>query len=399
MTAGLRVRWQSAATVAATVWIALVPTRALTQPSEAPRVRLTAPIAGDVVVGRLEIAAAVESDGIEPVLFVEFEVDGRILFADATAPYELIWYPRDVAAHEVVARAFDTAGRVGEDRLHTGQPPTLDSVAFGSRVDHVEIFVRLEGRPLPGEGPGAADFTVFEDGVPQTVLGVERSIDLPVAVGLIVDSSGSMAERMGFALESAGSFIDGLVRREQDKAFVMAFADLPSLLQEFTNDVGRLATSLDLISGGRGTRLFDSILAAAAEFEGQGGRRAMVVLTDGHDARSDARLADAVRSALRADVAIYPVAVGLGGQYFRERWVLQRLAEGTGGRLHDLRAMDDPQRIYESIAADLRGQYRISYRPELAGGDGEWRTIEVRLKEPGRFRNAKVRARPGYFAE
>lgn len=379
--------------------IVLVPVHAFAQHAPGPRVRLTSPSADDLIAGRAEISASVETDGSEPVIFVEFEVDGRILFADAIAPYELVWYPRDVAPHEIVARAFDAAGRVAEDRLRTATPPPVDEVVFGARVDQVQVFVRLEGRSPAAGALGAGDFAVLEDGVQQQVLGVERSADLPVAIGLMVDSSGSMVERLGLALESAVSFIDGLVRREQDKAFVMTFADLPSLLQQFTNDVDRLATSLDLISGGRGTRLFDSIVAAAGEFEGQGGRRAMVVLTDGQDARSDARLDDAVRAALHADVAIYPVAVGLGSQYFRERRVLQRLAEGTGGRLYDLRALDDPQRIYESIAADLRAQYRISYRPVAAGGNGEWRSIEVRLADGDRYPHARVRSRPGYFAQ
>lgn len=364
-----------------------------------PRVKLTAPAPAEVVVGRLAIAATVETDGVEPVLFVEFEVDGRVLFADASPPYELVWYPRVAAAHRIVARAFDAAGRVGEDQVVTAAPPRRETAAFGSRVDRVEVFVRLEGRSPPGTQLALDDFTVLEDGVPQEVLEVERSAELPVAIGFMVDSSGSMIERMQVALEGAGTFIDGLVRSEQDKAFVMSFADMPSLLQQFTNDVVRLSTSLRLISGGRTTRLYDSIISAAAEFDGQGGRRALVLLTDGHDARSDARLDDAVRAALRSDVAIYPVAVNLGSRFFHERWVLRRLADGTGGSLHDLRGLDDPRPVYESIASDLRAQYRISYRPAVSGGDGGWREIEVQLRDGVRFRGTRVRSRPGYFAE
>jgi len=240
---------------------------------------------------------------------------------------------------------------------------------------------------------------ILEDELPQRVVAVERVGELPLAVGFMVDASGSMVARLGVALDSAASFIDGMVQQPQDKAFVMAFADLPSMLQTFTNDVDRLVDSLELISNGRYTRLYDSLVAAVAQFRGHAGRRALVLLTDGHDARSDARLDDAIRAAQRADVAIYPVAVDLSNRYFHERWVLERLARSTGGRVSDLRRLDRPSRIYEGIAEDLRAQYRITYRPVRAGGSGEWRAIEVLLAEAERFRSTRIRARPGYFAE
>ncbi len=363
-------------------------------------VRITAPSHDEIVGGKIEISARVQADRPEQVLFVEFEVDGRVLFADADVPYELIWQGRDPAAHRIVARAYAASGQVVEDVIRTRPPPGLAAgLSFRSRVDWVEVFVRVEDKHLRGRELKMADFSVFENGLEQPIVAVERSMNLPLAVGFMVDCSGSMIESLSLVLETAGSFIEGLMQSNHDKAFVMSFADLPSMLQEFTNDIGRLSDALDLISSGRYTRLYDSLVKAAAEFRGHEGRRALVVLTDGHDVGSDSRLRDAIEAAQRADVAIYPVAVNLSLRFVHERWVLAQLAEGTGGRVSQLQRRDDPRRIFDAITADLREQYRITYQPHISGGTGEWRAIEVQLSLQGSRRKKRLRARPGYFAE
>ena len=360
------------------------------------RVELTAPVRQDVVSGRVELSAKVYADRPDEVLFVEFEVDGRVLFADAQAPYELIWNTREAASHSIVVRAFGPAGTVVEHAVQTAPPPFPGAAAeiFRSRVDQVEIYVHVEGR----DDLEPADFRVLEAGIAQPISTLDLSADLPVAVGFMLDSSGSMVHQLGYAIDTAGTFIDRIMRREQDKAFVMSFADLPSVLQQFTNDTARLVAALDLISPGRYTRLYDSIVAAAQQFEGHEGRRALVMLSDGRDSNSDARLAEAIVAAQRHDVAIYPVAVGLSGRHFRERRVMQRLAEETGGQVFYLSTRDDPRRVYEQIARDLREQYRITYTPLKPSGDGEWRAIEIRFVDPQRHKQSKLRTRPGYWA-
>jgi VWFA-related protein len=354
---------------------------------------LTAPAGGDVLSGRVELRAEVSADRPEEVLFVEFEVDGRVLFADSQAPYELVWNTRTAAAHRIVARAFGPAGTVVEHVVETAAPP-YEGEVFRSRVDEVEIYVHV-GAEIE---LAAGDFTVVEGGREQPIRGIERGVDLPVALGFMLDTSGSMVPQLERAIDTAGEFIDGLMHLDQDKAFVMSFADLPAVLQQFTNDTQMLVTSLDLIDRGRHTRLYDSIVVAARQFEGHEGQRALVMLSDGRDSDSDARLADAIAAAQRYDVAIYPVAVGLSGRYFAERMVLERLARETGGELFDLDVRDNPGRVYGRIASDLREQYRITYVPLNPVGDGEWRELEIRLTEPQRNKQRKLRTRPGYWA-
>ena len=363
-------------------------------------VRLTAPASGEQVLGRVELRAEVDVDRPEAVLFVEFEVDGKLLFSDATAPYELVWQTRELASHHIVARAYGSAGEIVEDRIDTAAPPAVDRASvFTSRVERVEMYVHVDQKHLPEHPLDSSDFLITEEGVGQAILEVEHSSNLPLSIGLMVDCSGSMIERLGYALETAGGFIDGLMKQQHDKAFVMSFADVPSVLQEFTDDVDRLSASLDLITTGRYTRLYDSIVTASQVFDGHTGRRALVILTDGHDANSTADLADAIRAAQRAEVAIYPVGVGLSARYFFERWVLEKMAVATGGRVSHLSTLSDPRKGYDTIADDLRQQYRLTYEPQSAGGSGEWRNVEVSLAARGSEKTRQVRSRPGYFAE
>jgi VWFA-related protein len=241
-------------------------------------------------------------------------------------------------------------------------------------------------------------FEVLEDGVAQPVVDVERVADLPLAVGLLIDHSGSMLERLETALDAAETFVEGLLTHPNDKAFVLGFADIPIVFQEFTNDTDRLAESIELIESGRYTALYDAIVAASARYEGVDGRRAVILLTDGADQGSDHKFREAIAAAQRADVALYPVAVDLSLRFPRQRWILHELAEQTGGRLFSLGRRSDPTKIYEAIAEDLRAQYRISYVPLIPGGRGEWRALEIRLRSDDRNKH-RVRSRSGYFAQ
>ncbi len=376
------------------------PSRGSTEPLRDFAVRLTAPLSGEHVLGRVELRAEVDADRPDEVLFVEFEVDGRLLFSDATAPYELVWRTRELRAHRIVARAYGPSGRIVEAAMETAAPPDVSLTSrFTSRVERVEMYVHVDGKRLPERPLDSSEFLVTEDGVEQPILEVEHSSNLPLSIGLLVDCSGSMVERLGYALETAGGFIDGLMQQPHDKAFVMSFSDLPAVLQEFTDDVPRLSASLDLITAGRYTRLYDSIIAATNEFVGHTGRRALVVLTDGHDANSMADLDDAIRAAQQAEVAVYPIGVGVTPRYFFERWVLQKLAEATGGRVLHLSTMGDPRKVYDTITDDLRQQYRLTYEPRSAGGSGEWREVEILVVVRGSDTKRQVRSRPGYFAE
>ncbi len=363
-------------------------------------VRIVSPTVSDEVVGRVNVKAEVVADEPSAVTAVDFFIDGRMLFSDAEAPYELLWNSGRPADHLIEVRAYGPGRQMVSDVLHTNLA-NVGSVATGgysARVERVELHVRVEGRRNAAVETPAAAFEVFENGVQQPVVAVERVADLPLAVGLAIDHSGSMLEQLDNALDAAGAFVEGLLTHPNDKAFVLGFADVPVVFQEFTNDTVRLADAISLIDSGRYTALYDSIVAASRKFVGVDGRRAVVLLTDGADHGSEYDLREAIAAAQRADVALYPVAVELSPRFVRERWVLREMAEKTGGRLFSLGRRGDPAKIYQTIEEDLRSQYRISYTPLIPGGEGEWREVEVRVKGE-RDGDLKVRSRPGYFAQ
>ena len=362
-------------------------------------VQIVSPTISDDVVGRVNVKAEVVADEPSAVTAVDFFIDGRLLFSDAEAPYELLWNSGRPADHLIEVRAYGPGRQMVSDVLHTNMVD-MGSAATGgysARVEWVELHLRVEARgnvavDLPDDA-----FEVFENGVLQPVVAVERVADLPLAVGLAIDHSGSMLAQLDSALDAAGSFVEGLLVHPNDKAFVLGFADVPVIFQEFTNDTARLADAISLIDTGRYTALYDSIVAASRKFVGVDGRRAVVLLTDGADQGSEHTLREAIAAAQRADIALYPVAVELSLRFARERWVLREMADKTGGRMFSLGRRGDPAKIYKTIEEDLRSQYRISYTPLIPGGGGEWRELEVRVRGD-RGGDLKVRTRPGYFA-
>jgi len=374
-------------------------TAMLTEPLEYFSVRLTAPASQSLVGGKVRIAATIEADRLEAVRSVDFFVDGRMLFSDSEPPYEMTWNAGPPARHLIEVFAYGPGRQETSDFLAVGLDAAEadPTISYSARVERVEVFVRIESKDGEELDVTADTVEILEEGVSQPIIAVEKVADLSLAVGFLVDCSGSMVEVLDRAIEAGGTFIEGLITQDEDKAFVMSFADLPILMQGFTNDTKRLEDSLGLLKSGNHTALYDSVAAAADHFSGIEGRRAVVLLTDGHDEGSKRRLQASIEAAQRADIALYPVAVDLSGNYFRERWILNRMAEATGGQFWTINMRGDPSHIYEEIAEDLRAQYRITYEPLVQGGSGDWRTIEVRLKghDP---KHLRVRARPGYFS-
>ena len=362
-------------------------------------VRIVSPTHTDEIVGRVSVRAEVAADRPSAVSAVDFFIDGRLLFSDAEAPYELLWSAGRPAAHVIEVQAYGPGRQMVSDVLRTSfATPASGLGGYSARVERVEMHVRIEGGDGLPASPDTSTFQVYENGVEQPVVSVERVADLPLAVGLLIDHSESMLSRLETALDAAGAFVGGLLRHPNDKAFVLGFANVPIVFQEFTNDSERLAESILLIDDGNYTALYDSIVAAARRFDGIDGRRAAILLTDGADSGSDHTFREAVAAAQRADVALYPVAVDLSPRFVRERWILRELADRTGGRVFSLGRQTDPKEIYEAIEDDLRAQFRISYAPIIPGGDGEWRDLEIRLRGAAGD-DHRVRTRPGYFAQ
>ena len=244
-------------------------------------------------------------------------------------------------------------------------------------------------------------FHVYEDGSPQTIIGF-RHEDLPVSLGILIDSSGSMYDKRA-AVDSAS--LD-LVRlsNPQDEAFLVDFSSEAYIDQDFTNNISKLQQGLSYIKSSGGTALYDAVIASA-DYLAKNGKRpkqVLLIVTDGDDNASSATLEQAIRRVQELDgPAIYCIGLLFGEDTSRSesrhsREVLSELANQTGGAAYFPHALREVDGIAREVAQDIRQQYTISYRSTKSPTIGGYRQIHVEGKQKG-VRGLQVRTRAGYY--
>jgi VWFA-related protein len=281
------------------------------------------------------------------------------------------------------------------------------TLTVNARMVAITAAVYDEQGRLVG-GLNKDDFTVTEDGKPQTIRYFNRDSDLPLTIGLMVDTSGSQAPYAEDERRASASFLQEMMTRPSDRAFLERFYSIVLLLQPMTSDVATLQSSLRLLTAPiptpkfsrGGTLLFDAICATAQKVVSkEAARRAIVILTDGDDDGSSSTLASAIHDAQLADVAVYSVlytreAVGQSnGGYSAGIAAMQQISDATGGRLFLVTRGETIERIYAEIEADMRDQYRIGYTPAVSL-PGKYHRIELKARD----HNLTVQARTGYYA-
>jgi VWFA-related protein len=287
---------------------------------------------------------------------------------------------------------------------------------------------------------GKDDFELEEDGRPQTIAYFTRETDLPLTLGLLVDTSESQRRVLDQERSASRSFIDDMLRVDKDKAFVIHFDREVELLQDLTSSRQKLESALDLLgapqlvrnggggSGGSrqqyggGTLLYDAVYLASDEvMKKQQGRKALIVLSDGVDHGSKEPLVDAIMTAQRADTVVYSILFadeqqyqspfggfggpgmgrhgGGGGHRYPQqerpdgKKILERIFRESGGRLFEVSKKQPIEQIYTSIAEELRNQYSIGYTPgpDVAPG---YHKIHLATKQ----KDMTVQARDGYYS-
>ena len=236
-------------------------------------------------------------------------------------------------------------------------------------------------------------FSVFEDGVEQTIEFFSAE-ETPFAAVILLDSSGSMEERISMARAAAIRFLSGL--RENDVASIYRFDSKVSIVQEFSASRDIDETVFDVKSNGM-TVLNDAIVKAAEVLAVRPEkRRAIIVLSDGEDTRSRRSSDFAVKAALMANAAIYTVDMSAieGTRRMQNIGVLKMFAEKTGGQFISTPGGAQMRQAFEQIVAELGSQYTIAYEPKNAAKDGKWRAIELRVDR----KNLYIRTRKGYNA-
>jgi len=289
-----------------------------------------------------------------------------------------------------------------------------DEPRFSTEVKVVNVLatVRTKAGALVGN-LGQDDFSVAEDGRPQTIRYFARETDLPLALGLMVDTSGSQRHVLDAERGASMRFLDQVVRENKDQVFIMQFDTTAFLRQSLTSSVAKLEDALAYVDtetksqiqrqGGGGTVLYDAVVTACDDvMKKLTGRKALIVLSDGVDIGSDGTLEDAVEAAERADTLIYsilysdPGAYGFfGGEGADGKRVLQRMANETGGSFFEVSKKHSVDEMFEVLQQELRTQYSLGYVSDKPVRVSEFRAIELTVREKGLV----VQARRRYWAK
>ena len=313
--------------------------------------------------------------------------------------------------------AYAQAGPTGPDQSQTDQTLTVN-------VNVVQLFFNVKDKK-GGLIPNLTkdQFEIIEDGKPQTIKYFAADSNLPLTLGMLIDSSGSQMNVLDMEKQVGGQFLDQVLQ-EKDLAFVIDFDVNVDLLQDFTNSTHLLKTAMNSarintaggggtgipgLGGGtvptqgapRGTLLYDAVyLAAHDELAQQVGRKAMILLTDGQDEGSQLKLKDAIEAAQKADAIVYVLLCADRGFYsgfggYSGEGEMKKLTEETGGRVIDVgNKMAKLREGFDQIANELRSQYYIGYTPSNSKLDGTFRKVEIHTSD----KSYKIQARSGYFA-
>jgi Ca-activated chloride channel homolog len=241
-------------------------------------------------------------------------------------------------------------------------------------------------------------FTVFEDGKPQNIISFHH-VDIPVAMGIVIDNSGSMREKRAKVNQAALNLVRS--SNPKDQVFVVNFNDEQYLDQDFTNDLLKLKEALEKIDARGGTALYDAVVASADHLKQTARleKKVLFVVTDGEDNASSETLEQAVKQLQQeGGPSVYAIGV-LGDEEHpkRAKKALDILAQRTGGIAFFPKTLDEVDAISRTIASDIRNQYAIGYKPTTPKGAGGFRQVRVEAKAKG-HNKLMVRTKSGYYA-
>lgn len=285
-----------------------------------------------------------------------------------------------------------------------------DVPQFRAEVDQVVIYASVYDNDFQlVSGLTQEDFRVYEDRVLQEVTYFGQD-DVPSTIGVVLDISGSMRNKMDLVNKAAGLFLE--MNHPENELFLISFKDKVELEERFTRDPEDIRDAMHNLIVSGGTALYDAIYLAAEEARrGSEAKKALLIFTDGEDKDSYYTHEELIAKLEELDVQVYLVAFldadlsGSGGFFgiFRsERQKVQEkmeaITEATGGKTFFPEKIEELDDVFAGIAQDLRNQYRIAYVSSNPTKDGEWRRIDVAL-EDSKAKQYRIRARKGYYAK
>jgi Ca-activated chloride channel homolog len=296
----------------------------------------------------------------------------------------------------------------------TGNAMTRNTTGWTlhSTVDEVSVFFAATDH-----GRAISDLTQPEVGIsdnhrpPETILGFRSEAQLPLRMGIVIDTSDSITERFSFEQKTASNFLQKVVSGKDDQAFVVGFSNSVLLVQDLTGDKSLLTTGVNKLAAAGGTALWDAVSFAADKLanihEAQPVAKVLVVISDGEDNSSSATLKEAIEKAAHGEVIVYAVSTRdnrdiatsltmIHDQAPVGDRALKSLSEHTGGAAYFPGSVSYLNRSLDDLQQIIRSRYLVSYKPALFKRDGEYRTIEITAQKSGH--KLHVYSRKGYYS-
>jgi Ca-activated chloride channel family protein len=268
------------------------------------------------------------------------------------------------------------------------QPPVEDLVMINSPQFMEEVNVHLielpttvmrNGRPV-NDLPETA-FKVLDEGKPVKVTKFEHVNNLPMSIGMAVDTSASMQPRMDEARKAGSQFFANVLRKG-DRAFLVSFDTQPQLIQRWSPKLSDVNAGLAKLRAEEATALYDAVVYSLYNFVGVKGQKALVLITDGKDTASKFSFDQALEYARRAAVPIYAIGIGIRGTEVDVRYKLGRFCSETGGNSYYIENAMELGRIYNDIQNELRSQYILGFYPsDNVKAGSKWREVSVQVSD------------------
>jgi Ca-activated chloride channel family protein len=370
------------------------------------------PITGDEVIvntGTDPFRVRIASPRVAPKLSgaTRVELDVRVPEGKELENVELYWNETRVATMYdppfVQTVQIPSAEGVGYLRavakLKDPQIDPVEDVVMVNTPDYMAVIdvhlielptvVLRDGKPV-NDLPQTA-FKVLDQGQPVEISKFEQVKDLPLSIGMAVDTSGSMETRMDTARETGAAFFRNVLQ-PGDKAFLVSFDSTPHLIQKWSGDLREIQSGLAKMRPEESTALYDAVVYSLYNFLGVKGQKALVLLTDGKDTVSKFTFDQALEYAQRAAVPIYAIGLGIRGAEIDVKAKINKLCTETGGTSYYIDNVADLGKIYGDIQNELRSQYVLGFYPgaDVKSG-GKWREVSVQTAE------GKVKTIKGYY--
>lgn len=336
------------------------------------------------------------------------EVDVRVPQGKEIAAVDLFWNEQRVATlfdppfvHTVNIPKTEGVGylRAVASLKDDETAPVEDMVFVNTPQFMEEVNVHLVEMPTTVLGPDgkprhdlpASAFEVLDEGKPVKIEKFEQVKNLPLSIGMAVDTSGSMESRMAEAQKAGAAFFKNVMDKG-DKAFLVAFDSQPHIVQKWSPNVTEMQGALAKLRPEESTALYDAIVYSLYNFIGIRGQKALVLLTDGKDTISKFTYDQAVEYSRRAAVPIYVIGLAIRATELDTRGKLSRIASETGGNVYYIENASELAKIYDDIQNELRSQYVLGFYPpaEVKAG-GAWRELTVKVSE------GKAKTIRGYY--